>query len=90
MEIKTSDWLTRGISPKQLKKEKEQAFKEYYKFWRKTNKKKLEHGIVKEFKDGTTLWYQPIDGGEDGFVLRDCDRNIMNVWNVNSCGEFKE
>ena len=41
---------------------------------------KLDYGVVREFKDGTTLWYEPITDEINGFVLRDRDGYIIKVW----------
>lgn len=41
---------------------------------------KLDYGIIKEFKDDTTLWYEPITDEINGFVLRDRDGYIIKVW----------
>lgn len=30
----------------------------------------LQYGIVKEFEDGTILWFEPVTDEKDGFVLR--------------------
>lgn len=30
----------------------------------------LRYGLIEEFEDGTTLWYEPITDTIDGFVLR--------------------
>ena len=80
METKTSNWLTKGISPKQLKKEKKQALKEFRKLNLRTNKKKLEPGIVKEFKDKTILWYGLVTEEDYAFTLRNEENKILNRW----------
>lgn len=41
---------------------------------------KLEYGIIKEFKDGTTLWYEPVTDTLDAFVLRGADGDIIDMW----------
>ena len=43
---------------------------------------KLEYGIVKEFGDGTVLWYEPITDNIDGFVLRTAYGDMKKVWTV--------
>lgn len=40
----------------------------------------LMYGIVKEFENGTTLWYEPITDVVDGFVFRKQDRSIIRIW----------
>ena len=30
----------------------------------------LAYGCVRQYQDGTSLWYEPISDTEDGFVLR--------------------
>lgn len=41
---------------------------------------KLEYGIIKEFDDGTILWYEPITDKIDGFVLRREYGAIIKTW----------
>lgn len=78
--IETSDWLTRGISSKKLKKERAKFIKVFYKKAKNTNKNELEYGIVKEFKNKSTLWYEPITDETNGFVLRGVNNEIIKVW----------
>lgn len=40
----------------------------------------LTYGIIKEFKNGTSLWYEPITDNLDGFVLRATDDDIIEIW----------
>lgn len=40
----------------------------------------LEYGIIKEFNNGTTLWYEPITDNLDGFVLRGIDGDIIDIY----------
>lgn len=40
----------------------------------------LEYGIIKDFGNGITLWYEPITDVIDGFVLREKDGSIIKVW----------
>lgn len=45
----------------------------------------LKYGIIKEFEDGTILWYEPITDTIDGFVLRKYDfveeiDEIIRIW----------
>lgn len=51
---------------------------------------KLEYGIVKEFKDGTTLWYEPVTDTLDAFVLRDSNEGIINIGKDNNIGQLIE
>lgn len=40
----------------------------------------LAYGIIREFQDGTTLWYEPITDEIDGFVLRGNKGLIQTVF----------
>ena len=40
----------------------------------------LTYGIIKKFKNGTSLWYEPITDNLDGFVLRATDDDIIEIW----------
>ena len=40
----------------------------------------LEYGIIKEFGDGTVLWYEAITDEFDGFVLRTADGYVKKIW----------
>lgn len=42
--------------------------------------KRLTYGIIKEFEDGTTLWYEPITDEIDAFVLRSQEGNIIRIY----------
>lgn len=41
---------------------------------------RLMYGVIKNFDDGTSLWYEPITDEIDGFVLRDYNGNIIRMW----------
>jgi hypothetical protein len=49
MEIKSSDWLTKGISEKQLQKEKEKACKEARKKIARIEKKERRKAIINKW-----------------------------------------
>ena len=40
----------------------------------------LIYGFIKEFKDGTTLWYEPITDEVSGFVLKMSEDSIIRTW----------
>ena len=40
----------------------------------------LNYGVIREFKDGTTLCYEPLGGGDDYFVLRASDGDALKMW----------
>lgn len=40
----------------------------------------LEYGIIREFENGTTLWYEPITDDFDGFVLRGFNGEVIKIW----------
>lgn len=40
----------------------------------------LRCGLIEEFEDGTTLWYEPITDVIDGFTLRKQDGSIIQIW----------
>ena len=80
MKIGTTSWLTKGISKRQSAKEKQQALKSFIKHCRKSSNKQLTYGVIKEFKNGTTLWYEPITDELDGFALRGADDQIIQTW----------
>ena len=40
----------------------------------------LTYGFIKEFEDGTTLWYEPIADTVDGFTLRKQDGSIIQIY----------
>lgn len=43
-------------------------------------KEKLKYGIIREFSNGTSLWYEPITNKRDGFVIRDSNGGIIEIW----------
>lgn len=43
-------------------------------------REKLGYGLIKEFEDGTTLWYEPITDVIDGFTLRNRDGSIIRIY----------
>lgn len=45
-----------------------------------TIEQELAYGIVKEYKNGTVLWFEPITDILDGFVLRDSKGEILSVF----------
>ena len=44
------------------------------------NQSGLVYGIIREFEDGTTLWYEPITDETDGFVLRGNEGYVQTVY----------
>ena len=42
--------------------------------------KQLEYGLIKEFENGTTLWYERVTDILDAFVLRGPDGYIIDMW----------
>jgi len=40
----------------------------------------LTYGIIREYDNGTTLWFEPITDTLDGFVLRKSDQTIQTVF----------
>jgi len=44
------------------------------------NQSGLAYGIIREFEDGTTLWYEPITDEIDGFVLRGNEGYVQTVY----------
>ena len=40
----------------------------------------LAYGIVREYSNGTTLWFEPITDELDGFVLRKSGGSIQTVF----------
>jgi hypothetical protein len=40
----------------------------------------LGYGLIEEFENGTTLWYEPITDVIDGFVLRKRDGSIIRIY----------
>lgn len=40
----------------------------------------LSYGIVREYNNGTTLWFEPITDELDGFVLRKSDGTIQTIF----------
>lgn len=48
--------------------------------------KKLTYGIIQEFEDGTTLWFEPITDERDGFALRQSDGSIQSVYSDDNYG----
>lgn len=40
----------------------------------------LRYGLIEEFEDGTTLWYEPITDVIDGFTLRNQDGSIIRIY----------
>ena len=43
----------------------------------------LKYDVIKEFEDGTALWYEPITDEVDGFVLRGPNDEVIKVWTEN-------
>ena len=43
-------------------------------------REKLGYGLIEEFEDGTTLWYEPITDVIDGFTLRKRDGSIIRIY----------
>lgn len=50
---------------------------------KKFTMKRLTYGIIKEFEDGTTLWYEPITDVIDAFVLRKQNGSIIRIYKEN-------
>jgi hypothetical protein len=44
------------------------------------DKPELVYGIVREYSNGTTLWFEPITDELDGFVLRKSGGSIQSVF----------
>ena len=40
----------------------------------------LTYGIIREYANGTTLWFEPITDTLDGFILRKSDHSIKTVF----------
>lgn len=41
---------------------------------------RVRYGLIEEFENGTTLWYEPITDVIDGFTLRNRDGSIIQIW----------
>ena len=44
------------------------------------NRSRLSYGVIREYKDGTTLWYEPLTDRIYGFVLRASDGDVLKLW----------